>query len=41
MVSEQVDPPAATAPLPPAVFAGAAMLAGNFVLVRVLKRKLR
>ena len=41
VVSEQADPPAATAPLPPAVFAGAAMLAGNFVLVRFLKRKLR
>ena len=39
-VQQEEAPAAVAAPLPPPVIAGAVMLAGNFVLVRVFKRKL-
>ena len=37
---EKLPPPAVAAPLPPAVLSGGLMLAGNFVLARLWKRKL-
>jgi len=37
---QKLPPPAVAAPLPPAVLSGGLMLAGNFVLTRLWKRKL-
>jgi hypothetical protein len=37
---QKLPPPAVAAPLPPAVLSGGLMLAGNFVLARLWKRKL-